>query len=120
MTLLVDVNHAGSQEDEVNNWESAHSLVEDVVSVEIAAAPCLPALDVARLPLSPGREGPIRSRLALLWYSLNRAFCVWGYKPSPEIFFFLFLVSLVIPKFELLSHISSSDCPQGIQAWSLH
>ena len=51
MTLLADVNHAGSQEDEVNNWEPAHSLVEDVVSVEIAAAPCLPALDVARLPL---------------------------------------------------------------------
>ena len=36
--LLEDVNHAGIQEEEVNNWEPAHSLVEDVVSVEIAAA----------------------------------------------------------------------------------
>ena len=28
MTLLADVNHPGSQEDVVSNWESAHSLVE--------------------------------------------------------------------------------------------
>ena len=29
MTLLTDVNHPGSQEDMVSNWEPAHSLVED-------------------------------------------------------------------------------------------
>ena len=29
VTLLADVNHPGSQEDLVSNWESAHSLVED-------------------------------------------------------------------------------------------
>ena len=28
-TLLADVNHPGSQEDVVSNWEPAHSLVED-------------------------------------------------------------------------------------------
>ena len=49
-TLLVDVNHPGSQEDLVSNWGPAHSLVEDAVSgAEIA--PCLMALAVACLPL---------------------------------------------------------------------
>ena len=62
--------------------------------------------------LPPGREGPIGSRLALLWYSLNRAFCVWGYNFPRKIFFCLFcfvfcFVSLVIPRFGLLSHLSS-------------
>ena len=37
MTLLVDVNRPGSQEDLVSNWEPARSLVEDAVSgAEIA------------------------------------------------------------------------------------
>ena len=31
-TLLADVNHPGSQEDLVSNWEPAHSLVEDAIS----------------------------------------------------------------------------------------
>ena len=36
-TLLVDVNHPGSQENLVSNWEPARSLVEDAVSgAEIA------------------------------------------------------------------------------------
>ena len=43
---------------------------------EIAAAPCLPALAVTCLPLYVWEgEGPTRSRLALLWYSLNSLFC---------------------------------------------
>ena len=55
MTLLVDVDHPGSQEDVVNNWEPVHSLLEDAVSgAEIAAAPCLLAMAVTRLPLSVG------------------------------------------------------------------
>ena len=29
MTLLADINHPGSQEDIVSNWEPAHSVVED-------------------------------------------------------------------------------------------
>ena len=32
VTLLEDVNHSGSQEDVVSNWESSHTLVEDVNS----------------------------------------------------------------------------------------
>jgi len=52
VTLLADVNHPGSQEDEFTNWEPSHSLVENTVSgAEIAAAPCLPALAVDHLPL---------------------------------------------------------------------
>ena len=48
---LADVNHAGSQEDLISNWEPACSLVEDAISgAEIA--PCLlTALAVTRLPL---------------------------------------------------------------------
>ena len=65
MTLLVDVNRPGSQEDLVNNWEPAHSLVEDAVSgAEIA--PRLLALAVACLPFCLW--------LALFWYSLNPLF----------------------------------------------
>ena len=44
-TLLVDVNHPGSQDDMVSSWEPAHSLAED------AAAPCLLVLTVAGLPI---------------------------------------------------------------------
>ena len=32
VTLLADVNHPGSQEDVISNWEPAHSLAEDAVS----------------------------------------------------------------------------------------
>ena len=45
----MDVNHPGSQEDLVSNWEPAHSLAGDAVS-GAEFAPCLPALDVAHLP----------------------------------------------------------------------
>ena len=49
--LLLDVNHPGSQEDLVSNWEPAHSLVEDAVS-EAKFVPCLLALAAAHLPLA--------------------------------------------------------------------
>ena len=53
MTLLVDVDHPGSQEDMVSNWEPAHSLLGEAVSgAEIAAGPCLLDLAVTCLPLS--------------------------------------------------------------------
>ena len=59
--LLEDVNHAGIQEEEVNNWEPAHSLVEDAVSgAEITAPPYLPALAITCLPLYFHQEGPIQ------------------------------------------------------------
>ena len=50
MTLLADVNHPGSQEDVVSNWEPAQSLVEDVVS-GAEMAPRLLTLALARLRL---------------------------------------------------------------------
>ena len=49
MTLLVDVNHPGSQEVLVSNWEPAHSLVEDAIS-GAEFAPFLLALAGAFLP----------------------------------------------------------------------
>ena len=68
VTVLGDVNHPGSQEDLVSNWEPACSLVEDAIS-GAEFAPCLLALAVARLPLClQWGEGPVLSRLALLWY----------------------------------------------------
>ena len=75
MTLLADANCLGSQGDVVSNWEPTHSLVEDAISgAEIS--PCLPALAVTRLPLCLWwGNGPVRSWLALLWYSLNPLFC---------------------------------------------
>ena len=75
MTLPADVNRPGSQEDLVSNWEPARSLVEDAVS-GAEFAPCLPALAVARLPVSGrGWAGP--QRLAVLWYLLSSLFCEW-------------------------------------------
>ena len=50
MALLADINHLGSQEDLVSNWEPACSLVEDTVS-EAEIPPRLLALAVTRLPL---------------------------------------------------------------------
>ena len=77
MTLLADVNCPVSQEDMISNWEPAHSLIEDAVSgAKIAAAPCLPALAVAQLPLWHwGGRALNGSWLALLWYLLNPLFC---------------------------------------------
>ena len=74
-TLLADVNHPGSQEDLVSNWEPARSLVEDAIS-EAKIASHLPALAAACLPLCLWQgEGPVCSQLALLWYLLSPLFC---------------------------------------------
>ena len=50
VTFMEDVNHPGSQEDLVRNWEPAHSLVEDAIS-GAKIDPRLPALSVTHLPL---------------------------------------------------------------------
>ena len=56
VTLLVDVNRPGSQEDLLSNWESARSLVEDALSgAEIA--PFRLWLPPACLPASGGGMG---------------------------------------------------------------
>ena len=71
----MDVNHPGSQEDLVSNWEPAHNLVEDAVSgVEIA--PCLLALAVACLPLCLQRwpGGGVRVWAGPLLYSSSLVF----------------------------------------------
>ena len=120
MTLLVDVNCPGCQEDLVSNWEPALSLVEDAVSgAEIA--PCLLVLPIARLlSVSSRGEGPVHSLLTLLWYSLEPLFCVTrlclraflGKVLSLSLSFF-FSLSLAIPQFGLLSHISSLRLSSG-------
>ena len=67
-TLLAAVNHPGSQEDVVSNWEPAHSLVKNAVS-GAKIVPRFLALDAACLPLChQWGEGPVLSLLALLWY----------------------------------------------------
>ena len=79
-----------------------------------------------RLPafLPPAGDGPVRSRLALLWYSFSPLFCEWVWqclrlelfagKFSLSFLFFIFLfLSLAIPQFGLLSHISSLRLPSG-------
>ena len=58
MTLLVDVNHPGSQEDMVSSWDPIHSLVEDAIyGPEIVAAPCLLALAVTACLSASGWGG---------------------------------------------------------------
>ena len=118
MTLLADVNHPGSQEDLVSNWEPVHSLVEDAVSgAEIA--PCFLALAVTRLPLCLWwGNGLLCSWLALLWYLLSPLFCeqarlclrledfVGKFSLSLSL-----SLSLAIPQFGLLSHVSALRLP---------
>ena len=60
------VNHPGSQEGSVSNWEPAHCLVQGAMyGAEIA--PRLSALAVARLPLRlRWGEGPVCSRVSSL------------------------------------------------------
>ena len=107
----------------VSNWEPASSLVEDAIS-GAKIAPCLPALAVTSLPLSLWWvEGLVCSWLAFLWYSLSPLFCELA-----RLYLRAFhgkVLSLSL--FSLwLSHnlgcyltLAPSDCPQGIQAWSL-
>ena len=99
MILLVDVNHPGSQEDLVSNWEPAHSLVEDAISgAEIA--PHLPALALTHLPLGHQQgEGLVHSCRALLWYSLSSLFfeqtklCLRAFPGKVFFCFFVFFLS---------------------------
>ena len=66
-TLLLEVNHPGSQEDVVSSCKAAHSLVESLALVsgaEIGAVPCLLALTVSSLPLSLWVDAS--------WYTLVR------------------------------------------------
>ena len=73
-TLLADVKHPGSQEDLVSNWESTHSLVEDVIS-GAKIAPRLPVLTVAHLPLAGGGASPQLASSPLVF---TQSFVLWA------------------------------------------
>ena len=114
MTLQVDVNRTGSQENLVSNWEPARSLVEDAVS-GARFAPCLLALAVAHLPLAGGGwAGPLPSSSPLVF---AESFVLWVGRQCLSLELFtgkfslssplFFPLSLAIPQFGLLSHISS-------------
>ena len=118
--LLADVNCPGSQEDVVSHWQPSHSLVEDTVSRgNTAAAPCLPALAVAHLPLCLwGGRALSSSHLALLWYLPNPLFCdhTRVYHVALESFVgkvLFVVVSLEILWFGLLCHIGSLRLSSG-------
>ena len=127
--LLADVNHSASQEDLVSSWEPAHSFVEDAglwgrdCPLPSGSGCCIPA----SLPLAGGRGWggmggeAVCSQLALLWYSFSPLFCE---RARLETFAGKF--SLFSSLSLWLSHslgccltLAPSDCPQGIQAWSL-
>ena len=75
----------------------------------------------ASLPWCGGRgyrKGPVHSLQALLWYSLHPLFheqaslCI-RLEPFMGKFFFFFPLSLAIPQFDLLSHVSSLRLSSG-------
>ena len=73
---------------------------------------CMPA----SLPLGV-REGPVCIQLDVLWYLLNPLFCEWARLPvksfAGKFSLSLFFLSLAIPQFGLLSHISSLTLSSG-------
>ena len=68
--------------------------------------------------LPPAGDGLVHSLLALLWYLLSPLFCEWAWQCLRlELFVGKFSVSLslslAIPLFGLLSHVSSLRLPSG-------
>ena len=113
----------------VSNWEPACSLVEDAISgAEITPRP--PALAITCLPLClwPAGDGPVRSQLALLWYSISPLFCEQAWQCLRLEIFAGKFSSLSLSFFSSslwLSHslgcylkLVPSVGPQGIQAQS--
>ena len=68
VTFMEDVNHPGSQEDLVRNWEPAPTLVEDTIS-GAKTAPCFPTLlsPTCSLPLAGGEASPQLARSPLVF-----------------------------------------------------
>ena len=114
--LLAHINHPGSQEDLVSNWEPANSLVEDAVS-ELRLPLVFWLWLFVCLPLCLRRgEGLVRSQLALFGIrstlcSLSEPGCMLGQSLLRENSLFFF--SLSIPQFGLLSHVSSLRLSSG-------
>ena len=112
----MDVNCPESQQVLVSNWKPACSLVEDVSlgpRLTLTGSGCTSPASLCLVG-----DGPVRSRLALLWYSLSPLFCerAWQclslglfagqFSLSLSLSFFPSL-SLAIPEFGLLSYVSS-------------
>ena len=64
-------------------------------SLPLSPPPCL---------LPPARDGPVHRQLALLWNCSVPLFCEWPAVCSGRL---IFSLSLAIPQFKLLSHVSS-------------
>ena len=90
----------------VRSWEPVCRLVGGAISgAEFAPFPS------SRL-LPPG-DGPVCSRLAPLWYSLSPSFWEWVGSAQVQGFSQVNSLSLAIPPFKLLSHVSSLRLPSG-------
>ena len=76
---------------------------------DAASGPSLP-LSLPHCLLPPAGDGLVRSRLALLWNCSVPLFCEW---PAVCSAWLIFSLSLVIPQFKLLSHVSSLRLPSG-------
>ena len=120
-TLLADVNHLGSQEDVVSNWEP-HSLVEDAISgAEIAAAPCLLTLAVVGLPLCLQRWRGVHtdSQLSFVIHSILCSVSVPGWELEHLVGKTYFLSLWRYHSLGCYLTLAPLDCPQGTQAPSL-
>ena len=70
--------------------------------------------------LPPAGDGPVRSRLALLWYLLSLLFCGWAWQClTLELFFFPPLSGYLSRSLGCYLVLAPSDCPQGVQAQSV-
>ena len=109
---------------------TAHSLVKDAVSgSEIAAAPCLPLLAIAHLPLCLwGGRAPNGSQLLLLWYLIDHKTLscerTRGHRLAlepfvGEVLLFIFLSLWQPHSLGCYVTLAPSDFHQGIQAQSL-
>ena len=109
-TLPGDVDHPESQEVFGSKLEAC---------LQCGRGCCL----WSRLPFFPSpllpascSDGPVRRRLALLWNCSVPLFCGW---PAVCSGWLTFSLSLAIPQFKLLYHVSSLRLPSGHSGRSL-
>ena len=133
-TLLADVNHPGSQEDMVSNWEPAHSLVEDASLWGRDWSSPLPSGSgchvSASLPLTErGGEACMQSASSSLVFAqsfvelepFTGKLYIYIYI---YIYVYIYMYFFFFPLWRFHSlgcclTLASSDCPQAILAWSL-
>ena len=117
MTLLVGVNHPEYQEVLVSNWKPACILVEDAIS-GAKIAPFWLWLPLSCLPASSGGWASPQPASSPLVFAQSFVLCVAHQCLRLELLagkfflsfflsFFFFPLSLAIPQFGLLSHVSS-------------